>query len=280
MQIQKNQQIRRGDIYYADLRPVVGSEQGGIRPVVILQNNVGNRHSPTVIAAAITGQRSKARLPTHVQLGPFHAGLRRGSIILLEQLRTIDKARLRERIGSLESTMMAQIDHALAVSVGLDHSTNEISYGEEMHRMEEEQKGWIYIRAWSDESQKDQENLLRNYAGEHGYTIVGQSCDFHVPQGRKRYGLASMLHAAQNEEFQVLLVQSWQRLGRDLESIEKILSKLHQYGIRVCSMKESEMTLDDALMVVKFSSAMQGADESQEELTQDESDLDSMTQQM
>lgn len=146
--------------------------------------------------------------------------------------------------------------------------------------MAKEQKGWIYIRAWSDESQKDQENLLRNYAVEHRYTIVGQSCDLHVPHDGKRYGLASMLRAAQNEEFQVLLVQSWQRLGRDLESIETILSKLRQYGIRVCSMKESEMTLDDALMVVKFSSAMQGADESQEELTQDGSDIDSMTQQM
>ena len=89
-----------------------------------------------------------------------------------------------------------------------------------------------------------------------------------------------MLYAAQNEEFQVLLVQSWQRLGRDLERIEKILSKLQPYGIRVCSMKESEMSLDNALMMVKFSSAMQGPDEPQEEMTQDESDIASMTQQM
>ena len=280
MHMRGNQQIRRGDVYYADLSPVIGSEQGGIRPVVILQNNVGNWHSPTVIAAAITGQRNKARLPTHVQLGPFHAGLRHSSTVLLEQIRTIDKTRLRERIGSLDNITMERLNQALAISIGLDHNTSEISYREEMHRMAEEQKAWIYIRAWSDEAQRAQEDLLRNYAGEHGYTIVGQSCDLHVPHDGKRYGLASMLYAAQNEEFQVLLVQSWQRLGRDLESIEKILSKLQPYGIKVCSMKESEMSLDDALMVVKFSSAMQGADESQEELTQDESDIDSMTQQM
>ena len=146
VQIQRNKQIWRGDVYYADLSPVIGSEQGGTRPVVILQNNVGNQHSPTVIAAAITSQRNKARLPTHVQLGPFHAGLRCGSTILLEQLRTIDKARLRERIGALDSTVMEQLDQALAVSVGLDHDTSEISYGEEMHGMAEEQKAWIYNR--------------------------------------------------------------------------------------------------------------------------------------
>ena len=248
--------------------------------MVILQNNVGNRHSPTVIAAAITGQRSKARLPTHVQLGPFHAGLRCGSTILLEQLRTIDKARLRERIGALDSTMMAQIDQALAVSVGLDHDTSEISYGEEMYGMAEEQKSWLYIRAWSDESQRSQEDLLRNYAAEHGYTIVGQSCDLHVPRDRNQYGLASMLDAAQNQEFQVLLVQSWQRLGRDLASVEKALSSLHQCGITVCSLKEPEITLDNALMVVKFSGAMRELNGPQEEPTQDESDIDSMTQQM
>lgn len=280
VQIQADQQIRRGDVYYADLSPVIGSEQGGIRPVVILQNNVGNRHSPTVIAAAITGQRSKARLPTHVQLGPFHAGLRCGSTILLEQLRTIDKARLRERIGALDNTMMAQIDQALAVSVGLDHDTSEISYGEEMYGMAEEQKSWLYIRAWSDESQRSQEDLLRNYAAEHGYTIVGQSCDLHVPRDRNQYGLASMLDAAQNQEFQVLLVQSWQRLGRDLASVEKALSSLHQCGITVCSLKEPEITLDNALMVVKFSGAMRELNGPQEEPTQDESDIDSMTQQM
>lgn len=120
------QEISRGDIYYADLRPVIGSEQGGIRPVLILQNNVGNRHSPTVIAAAITGQKDKPKLPTHVSLEGSVSGLYHNSIILLEQLRTIDKSRLRDKVGSLGETQMHKIDHALEISVGLLPSYNAV----------------------------------------------------------------------------------------------------------------------------------------------------------
>lgn len=105
-----SQEISRGDIYYADLRPVIGSEQGGIRPVLILQNNVGNRHSPTVIVAAITGQRHKPRLPTHVSLNSSVPGLYRDSIILLEQLRTLDKSRLMDKVGSLGKAQMLTLD--------------------------------------------------------------------------------------------------------------------------------------------------------------------------
>lgn len=119
MKKEKIYPIRRGDVYYADLSPVVGSEQGGVRPVVILQNNVGNRHSPTVIAAAITGRTDKARLPTHVELGNAIPGLYKESMILLEQIRTIDKLRLREHIGSLGAEAMERIDQALGISVGL-----------------------------------------------------------------------------------------------------------------------------------------------------------------
>ena len=111
--------IRRGDIYYADLSPVVGSEQGGVRPVLIIQNNVGNRFSPTVIAAAITSQNSKAKLPTHIELTSRGCGLNRDSIILLEQIRTIDKSRLRGRMGRLDAGTMSAVDNALAVSFGL-----------------------------------------------------------------------------------------------------------------------------------------------------------------
>lgn len=114
-----NDVIRRGDIYYADLSPVVGSEQGGIRPVLIIQNDVGNRHSPTVIAAAITSQINKARLPTHIELGARSYGLSKHSVILLEQIRTIDKRRLRERMGRLDESVMQQVDGAIAVSFGL-----------------------------------------------------------------------------------------------------------------------------------------------------------------
>ena len=112
--------VKRGDIYYADLSPVVGSEQGGVRPVLIIQNDTGNRYSPTVIAAAITSQTGKARLPTHIDLPVEQScGLSRDSIVLLEQLRTLDKRRLREKMGQLDEAVMREIDTAIAVSLGL-----------------------------------------------------------------------------------------------------------------------------------------------------------------
>ena len=111
--------IRRGDIFYADLSPVVGSEQGGTRPVLIVQNDTGNKHSPTVIAAAITSQTSKARLPTHINIVGSNVGLSKDSIILLEQIRTIDKRRLREHMGRLDDKYMSQVNEAIAVSFGL-----------------------------------------------------------------------------------------------------------------------------------------------------------------
>ena len=111
--------IRRGDIYYADLSPVVGSEQGGIRPVLIVQNDTGNKYSPTVIAAAITSQLGKNKLPTHIPIEARAVGLSRDSVVLLEQIRTIDKRRLKERMGRLDGEMMTAVDNALAVSMGL-----------------------------------------------------------------------------------------------------------------------------------------------------------------
>ena len=114
-----NSVVKRGDIFYADLSPVVGSEQGGVRPVLIVQNDTGNRHSPTVIAAAITSQTGKARLPTHISVSPLSCGLPKESIILLEQVRTLDKRRLREHMGRVDETMMKQVDTAIAVSFGL-----------------------------------------------------------------------------------------------------------------------------------------------------------------
>ena len=111
--------VRRGDIFYADLSPVVGSEQGGTRPVLIIQNDMGNRHSPTVIAAAITSQTGKARLPTHISLSGRSVGLSKDSIVLLEQVRTIDKRRLREHMGHVDDALMNQVDNAIAVSFGM-----------------------------------------------------------------------------------------------------------------------------------------------------------------
>ena len=112
--------MKRGDIFYADLSPVVGSEQGGVRPVLIVQNDTGNRHSPTVIAAAITSQTGKARLPTHISVSPLSCGLPKQSIILLEQVRTLDKRRLRERAGRIPEDDMRRVDEALGVSMGLE----------------------------------------------------------------------------------------------------------------------------------------------------------------
>lgn len=111
--------VKRGDIYYADLSPVVGSEQGGMRPVLIVQNDTGNKHSPTVIAAAITSQIGKARLPTHIELEARSFGLTKDSVVLLEQIRTIDKRRLRERMGRVDEELMNKVDDAIAVSFGL-----------------------------------------------------------------------------------------------------------------------------------------------------------------
>ena len=114
--------VRRGDIFYADLSPVVGSEQGGTRPVLIVQNDTGNRYSPTVIAAAITSQTGKARLPTHISIVGSSVGLSKDSVILLEQVRTIDKRRLREHMGRLGDEYMSKVNDALAVSFGLQEN--------------------------------------------------------------------------------------------------------------------------------------------------------------
>ena len=111
--------IKRGDIFYADLSPVVGSEQGGLRPVLIIQNDVGNKYSPTVIAAAITSRMDKTRLPTHIDINADKVGLAKDSVILLEQIRTLDKRRLKEKMGHLDNAVMMQVNNALAISCGL-----------------------------------------------------------------------------------------------------------------------------------------------------------------
>lgn len=114
--------VKRGDIFYADLSPVIGSEQGGIRPVLIVQNNTGNKYSPTVIAAAITSQHTKASLPTHIKVNADSCGLSKDSVVLLEQVRTLDKRRLKEKMGNLDKNDMTKIDRALTVSFGLADS--------------------------------------------------------------------------------------------------------------------------------------------------------------
>lgn len=111
--------VKRGDLFYADLTPVVGSEQGGVRPVLVIQNDVGNKYSPTIIVAAITSQINKGKLPTHVEVRADKHGLPKNSVVLMEQLRTIDKKRLREKIGKVNSSVMKRVDESLKISLGL-----------------------------------------------------------------------------------------------------------------------------------------------------------------
>ncbi len=117
--------IRRGDIYYADLSPVVGSEQGGLRPVLVVQNDVGNKYSPTVIVSAITSKLTKSKLPTHIDVYGEKVGLAKDSVILLEQIRTIDKKRLKEKMGHLDSDVMRMVNNAITISFGLGTTTYE-----------------------------------------------------------------------------------------------------------------------------------------------------------
>ena len=126
--------VRRGDIYYADLSPVVGSEQGGVRPVLIIQNDIGNRYSPTVIAAAITSRMSKTHLPTHIDVFADRVGLAKDSVILLEQIRTLDKRRLREKMGHLDEGMMNEVNTAIAISFGLGNPEQDAAARAEMQQ--------------------------------------------------------------------------------------------------------------------------------------------------
>ncbi len=121
--------IKRGELYYADLSPVVGSEQGGVRPILIVQNDTGNKYSPTIIAAAVTSQLNKARLPTHIELNANEFGLIKNSVILLEQIRTLDKKRLKERIGELSPATMQKVNNALLISLGFGEMSN-LKYNE------------------------------------------------------------------------------------------------------------------------------------------------------
>lgn len=111
--------VKKGDIFFADLSPVIGSEQGGVRPVLVIQNDVGNKYSPTVIVAAVTSQINKAKLPTHVEVGALGNGLNKDSVVLLEQLRTIDKRRLNEKIGHVDEGLIGQVNEAIAISLGI-----------------------------------------------------------------------------------------------------------------------------------------------------------------
>ena len=119
----KDLNIKKGDLYFADLSPVMGSEQGGVRPVLVVQNDVGNKYSPTIIVAAVTSKRNKANLPTHVEITADGNGLSKNSVVLLEQLRTIDKQRLKERIGTIDKSRLPEVNEALSISLGINNDS-------------------------------------------------------------------------------------------------------------------------------------------------------------
>ena len=147
--------VKRGDIFYADLSPVVGSEQGGMRPVLIIQNDVGNRYSPTVIAAAITSKMGKTRLPTHIDIYADKAGLAKNSVVLLEQVRTLDKRRLKEKMGHLDESAMNEINAAIAVSFGLGETVPSREYSSAYTVTEENAVASVSDGAQSEYTAKD-----------------------------------------------------------------------------------------------------------------------------
>ena len=229
--------ILRGDIYYADLNPVVGSEQGGVRPVLVVQNDVGNIYSPTVIVAAITAQDLKAEIPTHISIEGTENGLKKASMVLLEQVRTIDRTRLQEYIGHLGVRSMNHVNNALTISLGLHFIRKE-----RKSRMDEGKRCWIYCRTNNTENSKAQlelqEKKLREYAKQNGVTVAGVSTDVCSGLVLKRFGLDVALEAAKEKKMDMLLVLSTSHLGRDVVPTLEYMSKLLDHGVGIESAAE------------------------------------------
>lgn len=251
--------IRRGDIYYADLRPVVGSEQGGIRPVVILQNNTGNQFSPTTIAAAITSRDEKHQLPTHIWIGGQPYGLCRESMILLEQVRTLDRKRLRDYIGCLDKETMQAVDRGLVVSLGMKRAWPEEkkveakmqtgkSERQRRRKMENrKKKAWIYTRIDAPEDShgtlKKQYEQLNTYGEQLQMKIAGSSSDMGEETGLERSGLNLFLEAKDSREIEVLLILDSSRISRDKNLCGEFLRQMAKGGIEVCSPLEGILSV-------------------------------------
>ncbi len=229
--------VKRGEIYYADLSPVVGSEQGGVRPVLIVQNDVGNLYSPTVIVAAITTSDGKAEIPTHISIERTENGLKKDSMALLEQVRTIDRSRLQEYIGHLGMQPMNRVNNALAISLGLHF----LRKGRKS-QMDEGQRGWIYCRANKTENSEGhlemQEKRLLEYARMNGIEVVGISTDVCSGLSIERTGLDEVMEAATARKMDVLLVLAVSHIGRDVIPTLEHMRKLLDCGVGVESVKE------------------------------------------
>ena len=229
--------ILRGDIYYADLNPVIGSEQGGVRPVLVVQNDVGNLHSPTVIVAAITAQDLKVEIPTHISIEGTENGLKKESMVLLEQVRTIDRTRLQEYIGHLGIRSMNFVNNALAISLGLHFIRKE-----RKSHMDEGKRCWIYCRTNNTENSKaqleQQQKKLREYAKQNGIVVTGVSTDACSGLVLKRFGLDVAFEAAKEKKMDVLLVLSVAHLGRDVVPTLEFMSKMLGHGVGIESVAE------------------------------------------
>lgn len=244
-------QILRGDIYYADLNPVVGSEQGGVRPVLVVQNDIGNLYSPTVIIAAITTKDLKAEIPTHISVAGTENGLKKDSMVLLEQVRTIDRTRLQKYIGHLGIRSMNRVNNALTISLGLHFLRKE-----RKSWMDREKRGWIYCRTNKTENSELhlelQEKKLREYAKQNGITVTGVSMDVCSGLAFERKGLSEALGAAKAEKMDVLLVLSVSHIGRDVIPTLEHMRKLLNCGIGIESANEGFINfvphLDDQLL--------------------------------
>ncbi|NCB42213.1 MAG: hypothetical protein EOM59_06295 [Clostridia bacterium] len=225
-------QVLRGDIYYADLNPVIGSEQGGVRPVLVIQNDVGNLYSPTVIIAAITSKDLKAEIPTHISVAGNKNGLKKESMVLLEQVRTIDRTRLKEYIGHLGIRSMTRINDALTVSLGLNFLQKE-----RIIQNMKERRAWIYCRINEDVNNemklKFQEKRLREYAERNGLAVTGVSTDVCSGLVFERAGLDETLEAAVEDKMDVLLVLSVTHIGRDMIPTMGHIRKLLKNGVGV-----------------------------------------------
>lgn len=266
--------IQRGDMFYADLTPVVGSEQGGVRPVVIIQNDVGNRHSPTVIAAAITSRTEKRKLPTHIRVPENCQGLHQDSTVLLEQVRTIDRTRLREYIGKLNASTMQYVDHAIAVSFGLDGILGmggSLSLADQP--VEQQQKNlcrnepereetkmevgmetptgkcaWIYCAIDAPEDThgilKKQFKQLIDYGEQMSFEIAGSSSDIGAKPLWKRPGFQNFIHAVKSGKVNTLLITSRNSLSRSAMQIAQFQIMTEKYGLDVYCPLEGRICFD------------------------------------
>ncbi len=248
-------EVQRGDLFYADLTPVIGSEQGGVRPVVIIQNDAGNRHSPTVIAAAITSRTGKRKLPTHIRLPEHCHGLHQDSTVLLEQVRTLDRTRLREYIGRLNADTMQYVDRAIAVSFGLDgilgmqNDNDSQSLGGQSLEQQTGKRAWIYCAIDAPEDThgvlKEQFKQLVDYGEQLGFELAGSSSDIGARPLWKRHGFQNFVRAVKRGDANTLLITSRNSLSRSAMQIAQFQILIEKYRVDVYSPIEGKINFDE-----------------------------------